>query len=254
MSARMPPIAARVEEPGRADRAVEPVRAQPDRLHDAADRAVRDQLAGHDGRRARRSARRSRPRRCGRSRRRPARPRRAAPSVVTPGLSTMTSLPRLHRPDGDAGPVAGNGGAARSTSIEGSSSSASPIDRLASVGKRSRNPSSTRGSLVCGSIAGAGRAGLQEAADHMEDVAVVETDRGKAHSGLSLPSDAPVADADSPGPSAGRRRRGRSGVSGGFGRQFGDQLVVFGRPNSLSTSWLSCGAMASVTSFTAGPG
>jgi hypothetical protein len=44
------------------------------------------------------------------------------------------------------------------------------------------------------------------------------------------------------------------GLSGSLDRVVGDQVGIFGRPNSAIAFWLLSGAMSSGTSFTAGPG
>jgi hypothetical protein len=81
-----------VEEPAGPDRAVEPMRPESDRLHDAPDRSVRDQFAGDDGR-GNDEALGEADREDAAGLRHAASTSASCASVVTPGLSTMTSLP-----------------------------------------------------------------------------------------------------------------------------------------------------------------
>ena len=183
MSARMPPRELRIEEPRRPDRAVEAMRTEAHRLDHAPDRAVRDKLRGDFG------GRRDQP--LGEADREDApgfvdgAPHLGERSrVMTPGLSTSTSLPL--RIASIAIPARSRGTAALTIkSIAGSRISVSRSATAGISGKRLRMPSSTRGSVVCGQYPAQVAPASAQAPDEIVDVTVIETDRGKTHGVLS---------------------------------------------------------------------
>ena len=115
--------------------------------------------------------------------------------LVTPGLSTITSLPASIAANGDGGAVAGDGGA-------GDQVDRGVVEQRLARARRKRRKAlaeTREHAFVAGRRieADAGRAGLDQPAHHVEDVAVVQPYCRKAHAASPFPLlRRAVADAD----------------------------------------------------------